>query len=71
MEFQNISNNSVNAIIFKFFLWIIYTLGNIRAVSHIKTWYSSKCPNTTVYKNIPGGKNGPMPPCSIILIAIF
>ena len=38
------------------FLWITYILENIRTVWHIKTWYSSKCPNTCKSKNIPGGK---------------
>ena len=54
--------NQLQKIMFKFFLWVIYTLGNIGAVSHIKTWYSSRCPNTTVYKIMPGGgyPNAPM-----------
>ena len=54
---------------FKFFLWIIYILGNIRTVWLIKSWYSlkslyfffclilsRKCPNTAKCKNIQGAK---------------
>ena len=37
---------------FKFFLWMIFILRDIRTVWDIKTWYSSKCPNTPKSKNV-------------------
>ena len=58
---------------FQFFLWIIFILGNIRTVWHMKSWYSSKslwdlsifiiwslnpkCPNSPKPKICPRSQN--------------